>query len=97
MEKSSNPWTEYYAAKTESEKKEALKKIYPLLSPSELAVFRKMFPNFPETADQYTQSVFCGIEIDKQLLESVLGEDLNKQSQDSEGSEKTAEQRPMKS
>ncbi|MBQ7515499.1 MAG: hypothetical protein IJS96_04395 [Schwartzia sp.] len=42
--KSSNPWTEYYAAKSESEKEVVLKKILPDITSEELEIMRRKLP-----------------------------------------------------
>ncbi len=38
-----NPWTEYYAAKSQLEKEEILKRLYPGISEEGLAIFRRKY------------------------------------------------------
>ncbi len=53
MKKSLNPWTEYYAAKSQSEKEEILKKIYPGITQKGLEFFKRELP-FSEDAKEST-------------------------------------------
>ena len=39
-----NPWTEYYAAKSQSEKEAILKKIYPGITSKGLEIFKRKMP-----------------------------------------------------
>lgn len=39
-----NPWTEYYAAKSQSEKEAILKKIYPGITQKGLEIFKRKMP-----------------------------------------------------
>ena len=44
MKKSSNPWAEYYEAKSQSEKEAILKKILPDITSKELEIMRRKMP-----------------------------------------------------
>lgn len=63
MKKSSNPWTEYYAAKSQSEKEAILKKIYPGITQKGLEIFKRKMP-VPEAEER--------AEINKPVEEKAL-------------------------
>ena len=70
MKKSSNPWTEYYAAKSQSEKEAILKKIYPGITSKGLEIFKRKMP-VPEEQERSTLEDFFAA-TERQEKEAIL-------------------------
>ncbi len=67
-----NPWTEYFAAKSQSEKETILKKILPDITANEIEIMRRKLPvpNEPKKAENETG----GLLTQEEMLEILSGE-----------------------